>query len=626
MEAEKDPDSIRSELRRFGETVSVRGVSHIFKSPGRFVKVCWLLAVLISCTLLVWQLSAVFLKYFSFQITSTLEEIQDFPTFPDVSVCNLNAMTAYKDALTLSWDEFNEKVYDIASNTSLKELEMMYGDLLGNKSIDDLRNDLFFDLAAPTSYYSNFPMSGINQSASDKTLIVNRNYFGWDWNVLLGRNGESLSKITSVFNSNYFRCYTLRLSDRDYAKKIQALNIVLYINNFVHAIDFFYDRFSPSMILSRSTGVRIVVHSPGTNPLMRKGLSVGPGTEATIKVNSAVRTRLHYPYGDADCTDQTYLPFSDTNLYNFDNCNSVCLQQQYIDACHCLHPYQKYTDRQQRRTNSRICGNLSLIAEPNVSRALRELNCVQNLSVDQGICTRMCLLPCRENYYDYNGNSAPWPQLSQHMSFYYTYIDGRQHIYGNKFAEYGKIKWDEDPETMVERLKVLHLIEDNFLLINVVMQSQFVYMLTDKAQMTWDGVLSSIGGCLSLWLGVTVMTLVEIAEFLFRIGSIYFAKRKHKERTEPTGTAGAGKQIGEFGEFELRVIQTWVWYMSMGRMGNLVWWCIYFGYNMFGRPEFFFGSSSWNFCHDPALASWQNIVRFWYVIYVWNFVFDLCWH
>ena len=154
MDAEKDPDSIRSELRRFGETVSVRGVSHIFKSTGTFVKVCWLLAVLISCTLLVWQLSAVFLKYFSFQITSTLEEVQDFPTFPDVSVCNLNAMTAYEDALTLTWDEFNEKVYDIASNASLEELEMMYGDLLGNSSIDDLRNDLFFDLAAPTSYYS----------------------------------------------------------------------------------------------------------------------------------------------------------------------------------------------------------------------------------------------------------------------------------------------------------------------------------------------------------------------------------------------------------------------------------------------------------------------------------------
>ena len=442
---------------------------------------------------------------------------------------------------------------------------------------------LFFDLAAPTSYYSIYfsilllprhitpsifrsccPHVILLQLSDEWNQPIRLRYnsdrgskllrmglecsAGKKWRVLIEDNIGFQFKLFQMLHATFVR---QRLRQKDPSLEHRTV----YINNFVHTIDSFYARFSPSMILSRSTGVRIVVHSPGTNPLMRKGLSVGPGTETTIKVNSAVRTRLHYPYGDAECTDQTYLPFSDRNLYNFDNCNSVCLQQQYIDACHCLHPYQKYTDRQQRRTNSRICGNLSLIAEPNVSRALRELNCVQSLSVDEGNCTRMCLLPCREKYYDYSGNSAPWPQLPQHMSFYYTYIDGRQHIYGKKFAEYGKIRWDENPETMVDRLKALHLIEDNFLLINVVMQSQFVYMLTDKAQMTWDGVLSSIGGCLSLWLGVTVMTLVEIAEFLFRIGSIYCAKRKHKERAEPTGTAGAGKQIGEFDEFELRVIQ-----------------------------------------------------------------------
>ena len=66
----------------------------------------------------------------------------------------------------------------------------------------------------------------INQS-----ILYTLTHFGWDWNVLFGKHGESLSKRTSVFNSNYFRCYTIRLTASDYAKKIQALNIVLYINN-----------------------------------------------------------------------------------------------------------------------------------------------------------------------------------------------------------------------------------------------------------------------------------------------------------------------------------------------------------------------------------------------------------
>ena len=64
-------------------------------------------------------------------------------------------------------------------------------------------------------------------------------------------------------------------------------------------------------------------------------------------------------------------------------------------------------------------------------------------------------------------------------------------------------------------LSDVKLIERNFLKINVIMDNYNPYVLTDKPAMTWETLLSAIGGCLSLWLGVTIMTFVEVAEFVF---------------------------------------------------------------------------------------------------------------
>ena len=518
--------TIRSEFRKFGETVSVRGVPRIFKSQAIFVKSCWLIAVLASSGLLIWQLSAVFAKYTSYPVSTSFEEGRDWPVFPDVTVCNLNPEAVNKEYENYTLSDYKRKVHSIIENNvtmaDLLSNSWIFGDYnwTGNDVLQYVRSDAF----PSTTYLLNFPMNVDNKNSSNQNLIVDNYYYGWKWDEVY----RSFGNIEPISSAEYYRCYTLRVLDKERAKRIRTMNVILYINDSVNYVGK-DDYYTPDIYASGATGVRLVVHPPGTIPILSSGISIGPGTETTIKVDSTQRTRLHYPYSKSDCTDQTFLPYSNGDLYGYENCQSVCLQQQVVDSCHCLSSSYKYTDQQVQQTNSTICGNVSWIGEVNLLKALKDLQCISNVKIEFDKCDRMCLFPCKETYYEYSGSTAPWPHISLHIAFYNNYIRNKS-LDVNEFRAYRVISTLENYTEIVDRLKNLHLIQDNFLVVNVVMNSRYVYLLTDKAQMTWEVMLSSIGGCLSLWLGVTVMTFVEVVEFLFTLGSICYQNRKSKNR------------------------------------------------------------------------------------------------
>ena len=80
----------------------------------------------------------------------------------------------------------------------------------------------------------------------------------------------------------------------------------------------------------------------------------------------------------------------------------------------------------------------------------------------------------------------------------------------------------------MNRLRDVSLIRDNFVQLKFVLKSKNPFMLVDQPLMTADVMLSSIGGSLSLWLGITVMTFVEVAEFIYTMIAVCTEKRRNK--------------------------------------------------------------------------------------------------
>lgn len=92
---------VKEEVRKFGETVSVKGIPRIFKAQNTTIRALWLIAVLVSFGILAWQLTNVFVNYFSWPVQSIYQESKGRPTFPDVTICRLYSIG--KDFNQLTW-------------------------------------------------------------------------------------------------------------------------------------------------------------------------------------------------------------------------------------------------------------------------------------------------------------------------------------------------------------------------------------------------------------------------------------------------------------------------------------------------------------------------------------------
>src|SRR5271165_4838503 len=81
-----------TELRSFLETTSVRGIPRVMKAKTKVTFVVWLVAVLTCAALLVWQLSVVLTRYFQYSVSTLTVQAPAWqnPTFPDITVCNLD--------------------------------------------------------------------------------------------------------------------------------------------------------------------------------------------------------------------------------------------------------------------------------------------------------------------------------------------------------------------------------------------------------------------------------------------------------------------------------------------------------------------------------------------------------
>jgi Amiloride-sensitive sodium channel len=78
---------------------------------------------------------------------------------------------------------------------------------------------------------------------------------------------------------------------------------------------------------------------------------------------------------------------------------------------------------------------------------------------------------------------------------------------------------------MVRRLD---LITKNFIQLNVVFEQPHPYTVTDKPAMTIDIMLSAVGGSLSLWLGMTIMFVFEILEFIYAVVGNWYRETRWK--------------------------------------------------------------------------------------------------
>ena len=234
-------------------------------------------------------------------------------------------------------------------------------------------------------------------------------------------------------------------------------------------------------------GLKITIHEPLNTPrINEQSIAIQPGVEAYVSIEKHIVKTLPKPYSDVNCVAKDdivgYKYKSDydlPNTYTFERCMLDCLLYHGIQQCKCR--FQKYGSDTCTLADYYFC------IRPREREYYHKCDCKK---------------PCEQTTYSTQLTTLqlPTPLLLEHfINQNFTYTTEEE-------------------------------IRRNVIALNVFYPSLH-YTVTEQVEaFTFDELISNLGGQLGLFLGASLMTMVELAEALARITCSWY-KRKNNSKS-----------------------------------------------------------------------------------------------
>ena len=256
------------------------------------------------------------------------------------------------------------------------------------------------------------------------------------------------------------------------------------------ASDMVFDADMENFYLTSSAGkgINVMIHEPFSNPRVNgDAIAIQPGFEVRIGLEKHVIKDLPKPYSEVDCIREDLEEYqfqtksSQTNfsIYTFENCMLDCMMYYFIDECDCR------------------------LDDFNINACTLEhyYTCIrQRQNNHYTHCT--CKSPCQRTKYGYKISMLEFP--TPHYA-------------------------EEIAEVNIEEVK------RNRIALRIYYPSLH-YTVTEQVEaFTLDELMSNLGGQLGLFLGVSIITLIELLEAMLLVmmtsGKKMF-NHKHQAKTK----------------------------------------------------------------------------------------------
>ncbi|ESO10748.1 hypothetical protein HELRODRAFT_167244 [Helobdella robusta] len=240
---------------------------------------------------------------------------------------------------------------------------------------------------------------------------------------------------------------------------------------------------------SPSAGFRLLLHDPAEFPLMQESaIKLSPGFITSVSVAYSTTKRQPPPYGI--CLDRPN--------YHQTDCIMKCEAQYVYEKCGCKFFYEK-------DLVAPICDFVELYKC--AQTALFKFN---NDLTMKGARSCNCPPQCVSNTYQ---------------------LTVSQDIFSNRFAtlasNFTAVNNVSLPVTLSKQV-----IMENYVAVQVYYSTMQYFSITTNPGYSFMGLLSDIGGALGLLLGATILTFVEIAEFVWELAWFWYITRFAKDDTK----------------------------------------------------------------------------------------------
>jgi hypothetical protein len=466
------------------------GLPSVFRTDQLYLKAIWFFCFLLSTAACIYFIVSYIITYFQYGVTvSTTIETETPIDFPAITICNLNpfyvtrAISFVQETLTR-----NNFTY-LLTLSNLTTGQTAFS--LSKTVLEVLRSD-----AATNPAYNATSRKELGFYIDD--MLVSCTYSG----------SECSSSDFDFFQSyEYGNCYTFN-SGSNSTKTISSagpghgLEIELFAGD-PHSEIFIYKR-----------GFYVVVHNQSTSPIMdNEGVYVSIGTETNIGVERTFNFKLPSPYSscisdptsNTSSTSELYLAILNDlgeKSYRQKYCYKLCYQMEVIKACDCYDPqYATYGNSTVRRPSCRLTAEVICME---TAATTFEQNDVKTK------CADYCPQECTNVKYSTSVHTASYPtdQYTEWLKLQNNFI--------SKFSNQGNLA-----------TQIQHTVAK----INVFYNDISYIALTEAATISWDSVIGNVGGQLGLFIGISVLSVVELVEaFCEVIRTIYLHKRTNKIR------------------------------------------------------------------------------------------------
>ena len=156
----------------------------------------------------------------------------------------------------------------------------------------------------------------------------------------------------------------------------------------------------------------------------------------------------------------------------------------------------------------------------------------------------LCAPSCNDIHYETQFLTAPWPVLEQTLPFYALNIKNRS--YADMFGIYGEILTEQEVNGSTvarEMLLKQDIIQRNFARIQIKLDFSKIYIYKDVPTFTFTSFVSSLGGLLNLYSGISCVVFIEIIDLFYNILAKYLSvetKQKCKESYGETNKRTSG--------------------------------------------------------------------------------------
>ena len=554
-------------LEEFAGMTSLHGVPRIINARSLAVRIFWSLVFIGAFSMFVWTGSNLLHQYFTYPTKVNVEIVQRPVPFPSVTVCNTDHLDLLvvdemerffsegDDGTTTTFAPTRTRKKEEVDSADFQKQYLKYQSTLSllmqkaSSGPTAMTKETMKDLIEAMSRLG--LVANVGTDLASKAGIRARDF------ILYCRFMEDECNITQtfvrIFDPYYFNCFTfqpqriLQSKSTRLAGVEYGLSLLLFsdsagqLSTSSGENTLMYGMVEADPALASSQGVKVVVHSQNTMPHpTADGYDIPIGYSVTIGLKARENVRISLPHGNCTAVDEKHSTYKYTLL----SCQNDCIQSSIMAACRCIDNRIPLSDdikcasmkaAAAAATGSKpapayerlpFCLELPTPPErcsmpheedPECDEIIRKIAAEFNSRTEcrkkvysnitimnpDAVETCSCFPPCRDVVYDASYSLSMLPESRKEQSAFYSivdrFVDGlredRKKILVKKYGS----NYTEVVKAHISRLNV-HISDNN------------IIKTTESPDYDLIRLVSDIGGQLGLWLGISVITLIEVLQ------------------------------------------------------------------------------------------------------------------